>query len=48
MPACQDRHDAADKAKRERLAPAIERALARRSPPCKAPAGYSIRSAMKV
>jgi hypothetical protein len=32
MPAFHDRHDAADRAKRERLAPAIERALARREP----------------
>jgi hypothetical protein len=47
MPAFQDRHDAADEAKRERVAPAIERALARRSPPRKASAEYSIRSVMK-
>ncbi len=48
MPEFRDRHDAADKAKRERVAPAIERALARRSPPREAPADYAIRSMMKV
>ena len=48
MPEFQDRHAAADKAKRERVAPAIERALARRAPPRKAPADYAIRSLMKV
>jgi alkanesulfonate monooxygenase SsuD/methylene tetrahydromethanopterin reductase-like flavin-dependent oxidoreductase (luciferase family) len=48
MPEFQDRHAAADKAKRERVAKAIERALARRAPPRKAPADYAIRSLMKV
>jgi len=48
MPEFQDRHDAADKAKRERVAPAIDRALARRAPPREAPADYAIRSLLKV
>jgi hypothetical protein len=48
MPEFHERHDAADKAKRERVAPAIERALARRAPPREASAEFSIRSVMKV
>jgi alkanesulfonate monooxygenase SsuD/methylene tetrahydromethanopterin reductase-like flavin-dependent oxidoreductase (luciferase family) len=48
MPEFHERHDAAEAAKRERLAPAIERALARRSPPREAPADYEIRAVMKV
>ncbi|MCX5737516.1 MAG: hypothetical protein NTZ61_03285 [Proteobacteria bacterium] len=44
----RNRHDAADNATRERVAPAIERALARRSLPREAPGDYAIRSSMKV
>jgi alkanesulfonate monooxygenase SsuD/methylene tetrahydromethanopterin reductase-like flavin-dependent oxidoreductase (luciferase family) len=48
MPEFHERHDAQHKLKLERLAPAIERALARRAPPRISPADYGIRSAMKV
>ena len=48
MPEFHERHDAAEKAKRARVAPAIERALARRAPPREAPAEFSIPSVMKV
>jgi alkanesulfonate monooxygenase SsuD/methylene tetrahydromethanopterin reductase-like flavin-dependent oxidoreductase (luciferase family) len=48
MPEFVERHDAREKAKRERLAPAIEAALARRAPARPAPADYGVRAAMQV
>ena len=48
MPEFHERHAAADAAKRARIAPAIERALARRTPPRQAPGDFSIRSVMKA
>jgi alkanesulfonate monooxygenase SsuD/methylene tetrahydromethanopterin reductase-like flavin-dependent oxidoreductase (luciferase family) len=48
MPEFHERHDAQHQRKLERLAPAIERALARRSPPRTADPDYGIRSVMKV
>jgi alkanesulfonate monooxygenase SsuD/methylene tetrahydromethanopterin reductase-like flavin-dependent oxidoreductase (luciferase family) len=48
MPEFHERHDAQQKRKLERLAPAIARALARRAPPREAPEDYGIRSVMKV
>jgi alkanesulfonate monooxygenase SsuD/methylene tetrahydromethanopterin reductase-like flavin-dependent oxidoreductase (luciferase family) len=46
MPEFQDREEQREKEKAERLAPAIEAALARREPPRPAPDGYSFRAAM--
>jgi hypothetical protein len=48
MPEFRDRHDAREKAKLERLAPALERAIARREPARQAPEEYSFRAALKV
>ncbi len=48
MPEFHERHDAQHKRKLERLAGAIERALARRPPPRTADPEYGIRSVMKV
>ena len=44
----RDGEEERDKAKQERLAPIVEAALARRSPPRPAPADYTIRAAMQV
>ena len=46
MPEFAEREPAREKAKAERLAPAVEAALARREPPRTAPADYTIRAAM--
>jgi alkanesulfonate monooxygenase SsuD/methylene tetrahydromethanopterin reductase-like flavin-dependent oxidoreductase (luciferase family) len=48
LPEFSARHDAHEKAKQERLAPAVEAALARRAPPREAPADAVIRAAMKA
>jgi alkanesulfonate monooxygenase SsuD/methylene tetrahydromethanopterin reductase-like flavin-dependent oxidoreductase (luciferase family) len=48
MPEFHQRDAARRKAKRERLGPAIERALARRAAARKAPEDYSFRAALKV
>jgi alkanesulfonate monooxygenase SsuD/methylene tetrahydromethanopterin reductase-like flavin-dependent oxidoreductase (luciferase family) len=48
MPEFQERDAAHQRRKQERLAPAIERALARRAPPREAPADACFRAALKV
>jgi len=48
MPEFHEGEDAREKAKLERLAPAIEAALARRSPARTAPEGYVVGAAMQV
>jgi alkanesulfonate monooxygenase SsuD/methylene tetrahydromethanopterin reductase-like flavin-dependent oxidoreductase (luciferase family) len=48
MPEFRDRHDAREKEKRERLAPAVDAALARRSPARETPADYGFRAAMQA
>ena len=48
LPEFAERDEAADQRKAERLAPAIEAALARRSPPRQAPPEYTIPAAMRV
>jgi alkanesulfonate monooxygenase SsuD/methylene tetrahydromethanopterin reductase-like flavin-dependent oxidoreductase (luciferase family) len=48
MPEFHERHAAREKAKLTRLAPAMERALARRAPKREAPADYTVRAAPKV
>jgi alkanesulfonate monooxygenase SsuD/methylene tetrahydromethanopterin reductase-like flavin-dependent oxidoreductase (luciferase family) len=48
MPEFHDGEDEREKRKLERLAPAMEAALARRDPPRPAPADYRIQAAMKV
>jgi alkanesulfonate monooxygenase SsuD/methylene tetrahydromethanopterin reductase-like flavin-dependent oxidoreductase (luciferase family) len=47
LPEFAEAADSHDRAKAERLAPAVQVALARREPPREAPAGYSINSAMQ-
>jgi alkanesulfonate monooxygenase SsuD/methylene tetrahydromethanopterin reductase-like flavin-dependent oxidoreductase (luciferase family) len=47
MPEFHDGEEAATKAKLERLAPAIDAALARRDPPRPAPADYTIQASMR-
>ena len=48
MPEFHEREDAREKEKAERLAPALEAALARRAPARSAPDGYVIGAAMQV
>ncbi|RIL03025.1 MAG: LLM class flavin-dependent oxidoreductase [Proteobacteria bacterium] len=48
MPEFHERHDAHERRKQERLAPAMERALARRAPPRQAPEDSLFRAALKV
>jgi alkanesulfonate monooxygenase SsuD/methylene tetrahydromethanopterin reductase-like flavin-dependent oxidoreductase (luciferase family) len=48
MPEFRDRDEAQRRSKQERLAPAVERALARRAPARQAPEDYSFRAALKV
>jgi len=48
LPEFAERHDAREKAKQERLAPAVEAALARRAPPRVAPEDAVIRAVMKA
>jgi len=48
LPEFADRADEVDKARTERLGPAMEAALARREPPRTAPADYAITAAMQV
>jgi hypothetical protein len=47
MPEFAERADEQDRVKSERLAVAVEAALARREPPREAPAGYTINTAMQ-
>ncbi|MHB8671336.1 MAG: LLM class flavin-dependent oxidoreductase [Acidimicrobiales bacterium] len=48
MPEFRADEEEREKAKRERLAPAIEAALSRRAPPRQAPTDYTVRAAMKA
>lgn len=48
MPEFAERHDGLEKAKRERLAPVVDAALARREPARSAPADAVIKAAMKA
>jgi alkanesulfonate monooxygenase SsuD/methylene tetrahydromethanopterin reductase-like flavin-dependent oxidoreductase (luciferase family) len=48
LPEFAERADDAERAKAERLAAAVDSALARRDPPRPAPEGYSVRAAMQV
>lgn len=48
MPEFDERHEARERAKLARLAPAMERALARRAPARSAPGDYTVRAALKV
>jgi alkanesulfonate monooxygenase SsuD/methylene tetrahydromethanopterin reductase-like flavin-dependent oxidoreductase (luciferase family) len=48
MPEFHEGEEAREKAKLERLAPAVEAALGRRSPPRQAPEGYVFNAAMQV
>ncbi len=48
MPELAERHDGFEKAKRERLAPVVEAALARRAPARRAPADAVIQAAIKA
>lgn len=48
MPEFDERHESRERAKLARLAPAMERALARRAPARSAPGDYTVRAALKV
>ncbi len=48
MPEFAERHETAERRKQERLAPALEKALARREPPRKPPPDYAVPAVMKA